>query len=184
MENPINITALNDFIFCPASIYFHMLYDGLENTLFQSESQIAGTSAHNSIDKKTYSYSNKKLLGMSVYCERYNLIGKIDMYDPKSKVLTERKRKIKQIYDGYVFQLYGQYFSMIEMGYEIKKLVIHSIVDNKNYYIGLPFENTEMFSKFEKVIEDIENFNLDFFRQTNHEKCKMCIYSPYCDREV
>ncbi len=26
MENPLNITALNDFIFCPVSIYFHSLY--------------------------------------------------------------------------------------------------------------------------------------------------------------
>lgn len=26
MENPILITWLNDFIFCPVSIYFHSLY--------------------------------------------------------------------------------------------------------------------------------------------------------------
>ena len=26
MENPIIISNLNDFIFCPASIYFHNIY--------------------------------------------------------------------------------------------------------------------------------------------------------------
>ena len=46
MENAISISMLNDFIFCPASIYFHLLYDGVENILFQSEFQLNGTKAH------------------------------------------------------------------------------------------------------------------------------------------
>lgn len=35
MENPINITMLNDFIFCPLSIYYHNLYDDMETSLYQ-----------------------------------------------------------------------------------------------------------------------------------------------------
>ena len=46
MEDIILITELNDFIFCPASIYFHHLYGSRDPVLFQSEAQIKGTKAH------------------------------------------------------------------------------------------------------------------------------------------
>lgn len=46
MENPISITKLNDFVFCPVSIYFHGLYDGVERNLYQGKSQINGTKSH------------------------------------------------------------------------------------------------------------------------------------------
>lgn len=184
MENPISITTLNDFIFCPASIYFHMLYDGVEKSIFQCSDQLNGTKAHEATDSKTYSGSGKVLQSLEVYCEKYNLFGKIDMYDVKSKTLVERKKKVKHIYDGYIFQLYGQYFAMTEMGYEVKKLVIRSIDDNKNYDISMPYEDITMFEKFEKVIADINVFDMASFVQTNPEKCRHCIYEPYCDREA
>lgn len=91
MEYPLNITALNDFIFCPASIYFHNLYEDMERTLYRSTYQINGTKAHQSIDNKKYS-GPATLQGLSVYCEQYNLIGKIDLYDIKSFTLVERKK--------------------------------------------------------------------------------------------
>ena len=50
MENPISITMLNDFVFCPVSIYFHNLYQGVEKNLYQGKSQINGTKAHETID--------------------------------------------------------------------------------------------------------------------------------------
>ena len=183
MENPLNITALNDFIFCPVSIYFHMLYDGVDKTLYQSTAQINGSAAHKSIDTNAYSNS-AYLLGLDVYCEKYNLCGKIDMYNKNTKALIERKKKIKAVYDGYVFQLYAQYFSMTEMGYEVEKLIIHSIDDNKNYYIDLPKDNSTMLGKFERIIDEINCFDLDLYKQSNKEKCSHCIYSPYCDREL
>lgn len=43
MENPIAITKLNDFIFCPASIYFHNLFGDTEKIMYQSERQINGS---------------------------------------------------------------------------------------------------------------------------------------------
>ena len=55
-------TQLNDFIFCPASIYFHNLYGETERFLYQSESQINGTAAHSAIDQHTY--SDRK----NIYC--------------------------------------------------------------------------------------------------------------------
>jgi CRISPR-associated protein Cas4 len=183
MENLLNITALNDFIFCPASIYFHSLYDGVDKMLYQNTDQINGTKAHEAIDTKQYSGS-ASLQSFEVYCEKYHLIGKIDLYDISSKTLIERKKKVKAIYDGYIFQLYAQYFAMTEMGYEVKSLIIRSLDDNKNYNIELPQNDVVMFKKFEKVITDIDEFSMSNFVQTNPEKCKRCIYAPCCDREV
>ena len=81
MDDAILITELNDFIFCPASIYFHKLYGGVDRMLYQSSDQINGTSAHEAIDGGTYSKDSNVLMATDVYCEKYGLIGKIDIYD-------------------------------------------------------------------------------------------------------
>ena len=65
------------------------------------------------------------LQGVSVYCEKYNLVGKIDVFDEKTGILTERKKKIKTVYDGYIYQIYAQYFSLIEMGYKVNELRLY-----------------------------------------------------------
>lgn len=184
MENPLNITALNDFIFCPASIYFHMLYDDVEKGLYQRSAQIDGTKAHESVDSGKYSTSAAVMQGLSVYSEKYNLIGKIDIFNSKSGILTERKKKIKTVYDGYIFQLYAQYYSLCEMGYKVKSLKLYSMDDNKTYPVELPKNDRVMSEKFEKVINDINNFSFENFKQENPLKCKNCIYSEYCDRSV
>jgi hypothetical protein len=48
MDDYIIISNLNDFIFCPASIYFHNLYGSMDTFLYQGASQINGTDAANS----------------------------------------------------------------------------------------------------------------------------------------
>ena len=75
MEEIILISYLNDFIFCPVSIYFHNLYGTLNKTLYQSHYQINGTNAHKSIDNKTYSDKKNVLQGTNVYCEKYGIEG-------------------------------------------------------------------------------------------------------------
>ena len=145
MYEEILITQLNDFIFCPASIYFHMLYGDTERILYQSDKQINGTNAHKTIDDKTYSSKKNILTGLDVYCEEYGLVGKIDMYDSERGLLMERKRTVKRIYDGYVFQVYAQCLALRDMGRPVHKIVIHSITDNRNYEIALPEEDSEMF---------------------------------------
>mgnify|MGYP004657947057 CR=1 FL=1 len=74
MEEPISITWLNDFIFCPASIYFHNLYGTVSSVSFQDVSQINGSSAHRRLDSGKYSTRKTLLSGISVYSEKYNLI--------------------------------------------------------------------------------------------------------------
>ncbi len=181
MEATIPISILNDFIFCPMSIYFHNLYSG-EEILYQNLSQIEGKQAHKSIDTKTYSTKKSVLQGLEVFSHKYNLCGKIDIYYLEEKTLVERKRKISQIYDGYIFQLYAQYFCMLEMGYEIENLKLYSYENNKSYQVSLPKDDERMFNKFEALITSLNNFEPKNFVMTNGNKCKNCIYSPLCDR--
>lgn len=184
MDDLISISSLNDFVFCPASIYFHKLYGSMDNVLYQNSYQLNGTKAHKTIDSNTYSTRKDMLVGIDVYCEHYNLIGKIDIYDKKKKMLIERKKHINKIYDGYVYQLYAQYFAMKEMGYEVDKLSFHSIDDNKNYAVEIPENDMEMFHKFENIIISIRTMNIDDFEQKNIDKCQKCIYEPACDRAL
>jgi CRISPR-associated protein Cas4 len=184
MEEPILISTINDFIFCPVSIYFHNLYGDLKREIFQSDKQLNGTYAHETIDNNHYSTKRSILQGIDVYCERYNLVGKIDVFDVDMGVLTERKRKVVTVYDGYIFQLYAQYFALTEMGYSVNKLVIHSFDDNKSYNILLPHDNHEMLSKFENTIAQMNAFNLEYYQPTSIQKCKNCIYSDLCDRSL
>lgn len=100
-EQPLAISQLNDFIFCPASIFFHSL-ETEENIMVQDSFQLNGTNAHKHSDSATYSPEKSVLQGVSVYCEKYNLIGKNDVFDEKTGVLTERKKKNKTVYDGYI----------------------------------------------------------------------------------
>lgn len=184
MEETILISYLNDFIYCPVSIYFHKLYGNTDKMLYQRKAQLEGTEAHRSIDENTYSTSKDILQGIEVYTEKYNIIGKIDMYNKKNKILTEKKNYISTIYDGYVFQLYAQYFALIEMGFEVDEIRLYSIKDNKVYNVDLPEKNKEMFEKFEKLVNDIRRFDMHDFTQVNKKKCEKCIYEPSCDRSL
>ena len=184
MEEPILITWLNDFIFCPASIYFHNLYGETERIAFQQPCQINGTAAHERIDSGKYSTRKNILSGISVYCEKYNLTGKIDLFDIDSGELVERKKQIKTVYDGYIFQLYGQCFALREMGYTIKKLTLRSLTDNKKYSVPLPENAPEKQSAFDELLQSIADFDLSHFKQINNEKCLNCIYEPLCSASL
>ncbi len=183
-ENVIKITQLNDFVFCPASIFFHNLYAEVDKTLYQSGDQINGTKAHETVDSGSYRTGQKSVAGLEVYCEAYGLIGKIDLFYPETGKLVERKKHIKTIYDGYVFQLYAQYFALKEMGYPVKSLYLYSIDDNKSHFVPLPEDDPAMQERFEQVIREMATFDLFSFRQTNRQKCERCIYEPMCDRSV
>lgn len=179
-ENPLPISILNDFIFCPVSIYFHSLEQDMEKLISQDTFQINGTAAHRAVDNKIYSSKASILQSAFIYSEKYNLYGKIDIFDSESGILTERKKKISTVYDGYVFQLYAQYFALTEMQYSVNTLRLYSMDDNKIYPIELPSENGLMLRKFEQTVIDINSFDMDCFHQTNLLKCTRCIYEPLC----
>ena len=184
MEEEILISYLNDFIFCPISIYYHKLYGRINNDLLDSSSQINGKNVHDTIDKGKYSTSKNFLQGIEVYSNKYRIIGKIDIYDKKEKMLIERKNLVKEIYDGYIYQLYAEYYSMEEMGYKIEKLRIHSYKDNKNYNIKLPKDNKTMKKRFDNLIKEINSFDYNNFKPTNRDKCLNCIYNNACPESL
>ncbi|MDX9714147.1 MAG: type V CRISPR-associated protein Cas4 [Dissulfurispiraceae bacterium] len=182
MESYIPISFLNDYIFCPRSIYFHQLYGKLDTQLYQQKPQISGKAAHAAIDGKTYSTRRNILQGVEIYSERYGICGKIDTFDVDIGKLVERKRQIKTIYDGYIFQVYAQYHALVEMGYKVKTIDLYDISHNKSHAVALPESCPEMQQKFEELIDKINRFDMyasDFC--PNQSKCSNCIYSNLCD---
>ncbi|NLD09052.1 MAG: type V CRISPR-associated protein Cas4 [Xanthomonadaceae bacterium] len=185
MEHYLPIAFLNDFIFCPRSIYYHQLYRNYRSSVYKAAPQYKGLHAHKAIDQKRYSSKKSILQGYEVYSEKYRLHGKIDTFDQESGILTERKRAIKTIYDGYIFQLYGQYFCLTEMGFSVEKLQFYDMTHNKVYPVMLPHEDHEMRAKFELLINQINHYDLlDTPFTPLLAKCQNCIYSQLCDRSL
>ena len=180
METYLRITQLNDFIFCPRSIYFHNIYeDNYNEDMFHKTWQKKGQAAHKAIDEGYYSSSKDILQGMSVYSEKYQLVGKIDTFNLKTGELTERKYSITKVYDGFRYQLYAQYFALLEMQYNVKSLKLYSKKSNLSYLIALP--NDSDIAEFESVVESIHRFSLEQPFTQNPKKCHNCIYNPLCD---
>lgn len=179
MEPYLIISNLNDFVFCPRSIYFHNLYGGYTSKNYHRTAQTKGKHAHQTIDQNKYSTQKKFIAGIEIYSQKYNLSGKIDVYDSQSKTLIERKRKITTIYDGYRYQLYAQYYCMTEMGYPVEHLFFHSLADNKRYSVAIPEDEEKQ--EFENLINNMKNFQLCDSFQVNEKKCKQCIYVELCD---
>ncbi|MGM0609081.1 MAG: type V CRISPR-associated protein Cas4, partial [Candidatus Muiribacteriota bacterium] len=143
----IQISKINDFIFCPYSLYFHSVYEGFDSFNYKSKSQIAGKIVHKNIDNISYSSQKNVIQGMEVFSDDYQIIGKIDIYNKYTKELIERKRKIEKIYDGYIFQLYAQKICLEEMGYKVEKMTLYSIVNNKSFNISMLKDQIEKFDQ-------------------------------------
>jgi len=179
MEEPIQISTLNDFIFCPRSIYFHNIYSHFDEKEYHSTPQRVGKFSHTRIDNKNYSSSKHILQGIDVFSDELGVVGKIDLFDLKLKKLIERKYLIKRIYYGYLLQIYAQYFCLIEMGYSVNLLEFRSLKDNRVYPVAIPGkrEKEELIS----VIKKMKEFSLDAPFSQNREKCRGCIYRELCD---
>ena len=183
MEQYIKISTMRDFDFCPYSIYFHNLYENYEKQLYQDTPQINGTLNHSLIDSGNYSTSKDILQWTAVFSEKYGLIGKIDCFHIATKSLIERKSHISEVYLGMKYQLYAQYFCLTEMGYEVEKLKLYSLDDNKVYEIPLP--NEQEIQIFEAFLQEYKRFdprNSDFKPQL--DKCQNCIYAELCDHSL
>ena len=186
MEAYIKLSTLNDFIFCPKSIYYHNLYDNFNDELYHNEAQKAGKIAHEKVDNKKYSTSKHILQGLEVYSENYKICGQIDIFNVKTWELTERKNIVhrendkEKIYLWYKYQLWWQMFCLEELWYEVKSLWLYSMKDNRKYRIYKP-SNTE-FIKFQNFLEKYRKFDLNTkdWRQ-NTQKCIKCIYKELCD---
>lgn len=65
MYNHISISWLNDFIFCPYSIYLHNVYMSTDESLYHASPQTRGRAAHNTIDNNTFA-DRKSITSLSV----------------------------------------------------------------------------------------------------------------------
>jgi hypothetical protein len=87
MESYLLITQLNDFMFCPRSIYFHNIYQENygEETYHQTPQKI-GQTAHKAVDEGTYSTRKDILQGLTVYSEKYTKMFLKDILEHKEKI--------------------------------------------------------------------------------------------------
>ena len=177
------ITQLNDFIFCPRSIFFSSIYrDSVSEDVFHQGSQRQGLVNHAAIDENRYSSRKSIITGMTVYSEKYNLLGRIDIFDTETGTLTERKYSITAVYPGFRYQLYAQYFALTEEGFAVKHMRLYSSKDNKIYPIDLPGERE--IREFEDVISALRAFSLEDPFVPEKNKCRCCIYAPICDADI
>jgi CRISPR-associated protein Cas4 len=180
METYLCITQLNDFVFCPRSIYFHNVYsENFGTDIYHKTWQKEGQAAHKAVDEGKYSTRKNILQGMTVYSEKYNILGKIDIFNIDSGLLTERKNSVTAIYDGFRYQVYAQYFALSEMGYSVRRISIYSKKSNKSFPIELPGDNE--IREFENLLEKIRTFSLEDKFTQNPRKCVNCIYNNLCD---
>jgi CRISPR-associated protein Cas4 len=108
------------------------------------------------------------------------ICGKIDIYEPKEKLLIERKHKIVQVYQGQIYQLWGQYFCMLEMGYAIEQIELYSISTNQHFPVAIPNEADKVV--FIGFINEFKYFNPSQNIPINYNKCRHCIYCNLCDK--
>ncbi|PSO43266.1 type V CRISPR-associated protein Cas4 [Candidatus Saccharibacteria bacterium QS_5_54_17] len=175
MEQYIQISTINDFLFSPRSLYLHSVYASFNTKTYHASSQIAGDINHSTLENANYSSSTRYLQGVPVYSEHYGIMGKIDIYDRHTKSLIERKTKIKTIHTGYKYQLYAQYFGLTEAGYEVERLLLHSLDDNRRYEVPLP-DQAEV-SAFEQTLRAIWEYDIaEHDPAHSDDRCEMSIY--------
>lgn len=180
MEDYISISTLNDFIFCPYSIYLHNVYMDVDEDVYYATPQTKGKIAHEGIDKKTYSNRKDDILSLPIYSDELGVMGKIDLYKQNEKLLIERKYQLKQIYQGQLYQLWAQYFCLIEMGYKVEKIAFYEISTNKMYDIEIPTIENKI--ELKNFICKFKNYNPSELINVNINKCIHCIYCNLCDK--
>ena len=153
---------------------------GGDEDLVHATPQAKGKAVHVAIDEKKYSSRKDEITSLSVFSEDLGIIGKIDLYKAKEKLLLERKYRLEKIYQGQIYQLWAQYFCMIEMGYVVEQLAMYSISSNKLFPIKIPDTNDK--AELKSFISRFKDFNPLEPINTNPNKCAHCIYCNLCDK--
>lgn len=180
MDDFVSISNLNDFLFCPFSIYLHRIYQSSDSEQYHQPQQTQGKIAHRTIDNANYSTSNKVITSMPVYSQEYQLIGVIDQLFLEWARLVETKQRIEFVYRGQQLQLHAQYLCLKEMGYKVSELQLYSKSTNKKFSVDLPDFLDEI--EITNIVSQIKNFNPETFDDTAvlANKCNKCIYSELC----
>lgn len=179
-EEYITLSTLNDFIFCPYSIYLHNIYMEADEGLYHATPQTQGRIAHEAIDDKRCSTRKDDLMALPVYSHQLGIMGKIDLYRGAEHHLIERKYRLKQIFQGQLYQLWGECFCMREMGYEVAKVSFYEISTNTMLPQQLPGEKE--WQELKSFIEQFKAYDPAMPIKTNPNKCTHCIYCPMCEK--
>ncbi len=179
MDNIIPITYLNDFVFCPYSVYLHQIFDNNEDIVYHAEPQQTGKASHRTIDEpKTQKV--KIIKGIYVLSYELGIYGKIDTFYPDEQRLVESKYRITAIYKGYYYQIWAQYFALTEMGYNVQELTFYSISDKKTFSVPVPQQ--PQYQELKQHIHTILHFDFAKPLTVNPAKCAKCIYASLCDK--
>lgn len=98
MNVNIALSTLNDFIFCPYSIYLHNVYMETDEDIFKTIVQMSGTNAHKATDSKKGSSRSCDILSLPVCSNSLGLYGVIDLYRGNTATLIERKLRLNHIF--------------------------------------------------------------------------------------
>jgi len=152
-----------------------------DETMYHATPQTQGRIAHETIDNKSACNRVDDILALPVYSERYGLMGKIDIYKRKEKKLIERKYKLKQIYQGQIYQLWAQMLCLQEMGYEVETLAFYEMSTNKTISVTIPTE--EELQQFKTFLQHFRSFDpASTHFSINPNKCAHCVYCNLCDK--
>ena len=180
MEETIPITAINDFLFCPKSLYWgNIARRSLAKDSYQESAQKAGTLSHGNVDSGRYSTRKTVFSGFPVYCEKYGLMGVIDVYDSGSGTIIERKRTVRAVWEGFRMQVFAQALSLMESDFPVKRIKIHSLTDNRTYDVGLPARQDV--DRLEEILGEMRSFSPWDEFDPDRKRCPRCPYRHLCD---
>lgn len=181
VETYIAIATLNDFIFCPYSIYLHSVYMESDEDVYKATPQLSGSNAHSATDNRCSSTRKENLMSLPVYSDELGISGVIDLYKGDRHLLIERKNNLKHLFRGQIYQLWAQYFCMVEMGYRVDEIAFYEISTNRMLYQALPTdEDKEELKNFIKKFRSYSPATTPF--TINPNKCRHCIYCNLCDK--
>ena len=180
MKELIPISKLNDFDFCPYSIYLQNVYMDTDEDLYRAQPQTRGNNAHEKVDKKTTSTARNVIESLPIISHELGVFGKIDVYDSAKKRLIERKYSLKNLFRGKYYQLWAQYFCLIDMGYKVDIIDFYEISTHKTINDPLPGDKQK--NELTRFIENYLNFDPKIPINVNHNKCTHCIYCNLCDK--
>ena len=155
-----------------------------DEDMFKATPQLSGSSAHNATNGKTSSTRRNDIMALPVYSEELGVAGIIDIYKGDQLLLIERKNNLKHVYRGQLYQLWAQYFCMVEMGYRVEHIAFYEISTNKMLYQHLPTaENKRELVAF---IKEFRSFKPEEYTHfiVNPNKCRHCIYCNLCDKAI
>ena len=179
IDNYINITTLNDFLFCPYSIYLHNAFMDMDGDVFVAKPQVRGKAAHKEIDERTLSVEPDDVQSLKVFSIELGLVGVIDLYRKNERHLIEFKYKVgDSLFLGQKAQLWAQYFCLSEMGSQVEKISVYEKSTGIFHDVKIPANDVKQI--LTDLIRKFREFDFSQPMEVSTKKCTYCIYCNLC----